>query len=77
MDEKAQGAFEYLLLLAGILLIVILVVVILRGSGLNQANQEIQQNIRTLGNLTNCTNYNATIVNCGGINYTIANSTSG
>ncbi len=30
MDEKGQGAFEYILMLAGILLVVIVVILILR-----------------------------------------------
>ena len=45
MDEKAQGAFEYILLLAGVLLIVVLAIIILRGSVLNQGNQQIVSNI--------------------------------
>ena len=45
MDEKAQGAFEYILLLAGVLLIVVLAIIILRGSVLNQGNQQIVSNM--------------------------------
>jgi uncharacterized protein (UPF0333 family) len=71
MDNKAQGAFEYVLLLAGILLIVILVIVILRSSVLNQANAQIRQNTNTIQQLTNCTQINSTTVQCGGTNYTI------
>jgi uncharacterized protein (UPF0333 family) len=76
MDEKAQGAFEYILLLAGILLIVILVVVILRTSVLGQANSQIRSNVNAYANLTGCTGpffnnsapgfLNVSQVNCGG-----------
>ncbi len=42
MEDRGQGAFEYILLLAGILLIVILVIVILKSVILSPANANIQ-----------------------------------
>ena len=39
---KGQGAFEYILLLAGILLIVVLVIVILKSAILSPANANVQ-----------------------------------
>ena len=71
MDRKAQGAFEYILLLAGVLLIVILVIVILRSGILGAANNQISKNVNVWKGLTNCTQYNETMITCGGQNYTI------
>lgn len=77
MDNRGQGAFEYILLLAGILLIVILVIVILRSSVLSQANAQITSNVNTFTSLTNCTTigYNASTntstITCGGQNFTV------
>ena len=63
MDEKAQGAFEYILMLAGMLLVVIVVVLILRsqvsgaGTGINtsriQFNSTVFCNVVT-NSTTNC-----------------------
>jgi len=39
--RKAQGAFEYILLLAGILLIVVLIIVILRGGVLSETEANV------------------------------------
>ena len=78
MDNKAQGAFEYILLLAGILLVVILVVVILRNSIVNQSNNQIGSNLNTYFALTNCTGpvYNTTTntsqMICGGTAYNVS-----
>ncbi|NYZ74997.1 class III signal peptide-containing protein [Candidatus Micrarchaeota archaeon] len=40
--KKGQGAFEYILLLAGILLIVVLVIVILKGGLLTETQANVQ-----------------------------------
>jgi hypothetical protein len=50
--RKAQGAFEYILMLAGILLVVILIVLILNGT-VKTANNGITTNANTYSNLTN------------------------
>lgn len=54
MDDKGQGAFEYVLLIAGVLLIVILVVLILRGNVLGSATQQIEYGV---GNYSDVVNY--------------------
>ncbi len=54
-DRKAQGAFEYILLLAGVLLIVVLAIIILRGSVLTTANAQIQNQINAIGTENNLT----------------------
>jgi hypothetical protein len=41
MRFRGQGAFEYILLLAGVLLVVVLAIVILRGGVLATANNQI------------------------------------
>lgn len=53
MKFRAQGAFEYILLLAGILLVVILAIVILRGGVLSAANNQITGSLGVFSNLTN------------------------
>ena len=60
MSRKAQGAFEYILLLAGVLLIVVLAIIILRGSVLTTANAQIQAQTNAIG-----TQNNLTIAACG------------
>jgi len=83
MDKKAQGAFEYILLLAGVLLIVILVIVILRSGILSQANQQIRENVNVFRGLTNCTGpiYNVTTdtqqVTCGNVVYNVTENLTG
>lgn len=57
MEERAQGAFEYVLLLAGILLVAVIAILILRGNIFPSANNQIQQNINSFKNITNATNY--------------------
>ena len=49
---RSQGAFEYILLLGGVLLIVVVAVIILRGSVLNQSNQQIGGNVNVYTFLT-------------------------
>ncbi|MEW5955571.1 MAG: class III signal peptide-containing protein [Candidatus Micrarchaeota archaeon] len=41
--KKGQGAFEYILLLAGILLIVVLIIVILKGGLLSETQVNVQR----------------------------------
>ena len=55
MNNKGQGAFEYILLLAGILLIVVLVIVILKSSILTSANANVNQSSQTITKQTNAT----------------------
>ncbi len=52
MRQRAQGALEYILLLAGILLIVVLVIAILR-SNFSIASQQIGTNVQVINRL-NC-----------------------
>jgi hypothetical protein len=47
--KRAQGAFEYILMLSGVLLVVILIVLILQGS-LNASNNTLAKNQNTYGN---------------------------
>jgi len=56
MNRRAQGAFEYILLLAGVLLVVILAFVILRGGILTQANTQIAGSLETFAQLTTACN---------------------
>lgn len=60
-ERKGQGAFEYILLLAGVLLIVVLAIIILRGSVLATANNNIQAQANAISSQNN-----ATIQFCGG-----------
>lgn len=48
MRKRAQGAFEYILLLAGVLLVVVLAIVILRSSVLPAAQQQVGNNTETV-----------------------------
>ncbi|MFH1257594.1 MAG: class III signal peptide-containing protein [Candidatus Micrarchaeota archaeon] len=43
MGKRGQGAFEYILLLAGVLLIVVLAIIILRGTLTSAPKQQISQ----------------------------------
>lgn len=54
MNRKGQGAFEYVLLLAGVLLIVVLAVVLLRGGLFTPAsnNAQVQTCVNTIAGLT-------------------------
>lgn len=49
MQKKGQGAFEYILMLSGILLIVILIIIILQGS-LAGANNKLNESQAQFGN---------------------------
>lgn len=53
MSNRAQGAFEYVLLLAAVLSIVILTFVMLRGNLLGSANQTVAGQVAVLTNITN------------------------
>jgi uncharacterized protein (UPF0333 family) len=44
--QRAQGAFEYILLLAGVLLVVVIVIMLLRGSVAGQANQTLASGLQ-------------------------------
>jgi len=59
MDEKAQGAFEYLLLLAAVLLIVVLTILILKGDVLRPSQETVTENMGAYSNFTNCSELNA------------------
>jgi hypothetical protein len=57
LDDRAQGAFEYILLLAGVLLIVVLVIIILRNTVLTgTVGTQINSTLNTWANLTNVSN---------------------
>lgn len=45
MDDRAQGAFEYVLLLAGIMLVAVLVIVLLKSSILPSTNEQLNQSV--------------------------------
>ena len=49
--RKGQGAFEYILMLSGVLLIVILIILILRGT-LSGANNQVAASQNQFGNVT-------------------------
>jgi len=54
LDDRGQGAFEYILLLAGVLLIVVLVIIILRNTILTgTVNEQINESLNRWVNLTN------------------------
>ncbi len=55
--ERSQGAFEYVLLLAGIILAAVIAVLILRGSVLPTINRQVSNNSNAWQNVTraNCT----------------------
>ncbi|MEW5955573.1 MAG: class III signal peptide-containing protein [Candidatus Micrarchaeota archaeon] len=59
MDEKAQGAFEYILLLAAVLLIVVLSILILKGDVLRPSQETVRENVGAFSNATNCSALNA------------------
>ncbi len=65
-DERAQGAFEYVLLLAGIMLVAVLVIVVLKSAVLPSTNEQLNQSI---GNWRQVVKLNCTGVNgsCQGI----------
>ncbi len=53
MDEKGQGAFEYILILAGVLFIVLAVIFVLRGTAKN-ANANVDTTMGQISNTTRC-----------------------
>ena len=54
LDDRAQGAFEYILLLAGVLLIVVLVIIILRNTIVTgTVGEQINETLAKWSNLTN------------------------
>ena len=53
MDEKAQGAFEYILMLAGVLLVVIVVILVLR-SQLGSTGTTVNASIGKINRTTSC-----------------------
>lgn len=55
MNQKAQGAFEYVLLLAGIILIAVIAILILRNSVLPSANAQLQTSTAQYRNSVNFT----------------------
>lgn len=66
VDDRAQGAFEYVLLLAGILLVSVLVIVLLKSSVIPATNEQLNQSI---GNWRQVVKLNCTGVNgsCTGV----------
>ncbi|MFH0836450.1 MAG: class III signal peptide-containing protein [Candidatus Micrarchaeota archaeon] len=69
MKNKGQGAFEYVLLLAGVLLIVVLAVVLLRGGLGGAGDQQIQYNMckNELASSGECWYANGSVNPFGGI----------
>jgi len=75
MDEKAQGAFEYILMLAGVLLVVIVVILILRtqlggvGTNVNTTTSQLNQSsyCNLLSNSTHNCCWDASKGGCIGI----------
>lgn len=66
MDDRAQGALEYILLLAGVLLIVVIAVVILRNNVLPSANNQINSSLGNWRAVVNLSCYsNGTCVGLG------------
>ena len=64
-DNRAQGAFEYVLLLAGVILVTVIAILILRGSVLPSVNRQINNNIAGFQNTTKFT----VVCNTTGGNY--------
>ena len=66
MDDRAQGAFEYVLLLAGIMLVAVLVIVLLKSAVLPSTNEQLNQSIGNWRQVVklNCTGINSS---CQGI----------
>lgn len=62
VDDRGQGAFEYVLLLAGILLVAVLVIVLLKSTVLPSANEQLNQSIGNWRQIVklNCTGTNGT-----------------
>jgi len=58
LNKRGQGAFEYVLLLGGVLLIVVLAVVLLRGGLFSSASQNVNLNAckNTLTTASGCFN---------------------
>ena len=65
MDDRAQGAFEYILILAGVLLIVVVVVLVLRDTILPQTRAQLKESVGQYRNVVrlNCTGPNGTCYN--------------
>jgi len=56
MDHRAQGAFEYILMLSGVLLIVVLIVFILQGT-VSSANETLGDQSSEISSLVDATKY--------------------
>jgi hypothetical protein len=54
-EEKAQGAFEYVLLISGVMMIVATVVIVLRSAVVPEIGGQVADNAHELRNLLNCT----------------------
>ncbi|MEK6924159.1 MAG: hypothetical protein AABW54_02890 [Candidatus Micrarchaeota archaeon] len=67
MDDSAQGAVEYTLLVAGVLLIVIAVVVMLRNTVLPSARDQLNDSLGSYRNVVslNCTGPKGACYNLG------------
>lgn len=59
MDEKAQGAFEYILMLGGILLIVVVIIIIIKSNVLTPATGTVEQSTGQYQQSTNCSDLNS------------------
>ena len=59
-DETAQGAFEYVLLISGVMMIVATIVVVLRSAVVPEIGGQVTDNAKELRGLLNCTDSNGT-----------------
>lgn|GEM_PF-2851252 len=61
LDDRGQGAFEYILLLAGVMLVAVLVIVVLKNTVLPSANDQLNKSVGTWKKLVNinCTSEGA------------------
>ena len=54
-EEDAQGAFEYVLLISGVMMVVATVVLVLRSAVVPEVGGQVTENAHELRNLLNCT----------------------
>jgi len=72
MPSRGQGAFEYILLLAGVLLVVVLAIVILRGGVLSTANNQIGASLNTYASASDaCRAISSLVIHPNGTNATL------
>lgn len=57
MDNKAQGSFEYIMLVAGVILLVALTYQIIRGGAIIGGEQQLNHSYNNWANATNTSGY--------------------